>query len=95
MARSLQSLAAWEELAEDPFRGLRAGPATFSPFLFLAKKPSGKLHNSTKTSRTKSAHAEQNAKLLSVCVRPADFGFKSEFVAKVWQVECGWARRDA
>jgi hypothetical protein len=24
----------WEELAEDPFRGLRAGPATFSPFLF-------------------------------------------------------------
>jgi hypothetical protein len=25
---------AWEELAEDPFRGLRAGPAIFSPFLF-------------------------------------------------------------
>ena len=38
MARSLQSLGAWEELAEDPFRGLRAGPATFSPFLFPAKE---------------------------------------------------------
>jgi hypothetical protein len=35
MARGLHSLRAWEELAEDPFRGLRAGPVTFSPFLFL------------------------------------------------------------
>jgi len=36
MARILHSQKAWEELAEDPFRGLRAGPATFSPFLFPA-----------------------------------------------------------
>ena len=35
MAQVLHSQMAWEELAEDPFRGLRAGPATFSPFLFL------------------------------------------------------------
>jgi hypothetical protein len=35
MAQGLHSQTAWEELAEDPFRGLRAGPATFSPFLFL------------------------------------------------------------
>ena len=34
MAQGLHSEMAWEELAEDPFRGLRAGPATFSPFLF-------------------------------------------------------------
>ncbi len=34
LARSLHSQKEWEELAEDPFRGLRAGPATFSPFLF-------------------------------------------------------------
>ena len=35
MARCLQRLRAWEELAEDPFRGLRAGPADFSPFSLL------------------------------------------------------------
>jgi hypothetical protein len=35
MAQGLHSEKMWEELAEDPFRGLRAGPATFSPFLFL------------------------------------------------------------
>ena len=35
MAQNLHSSEAWEELAEDPFRGLRAGPADFSPFLFL------------------------------------------------------------
>jgi hypothetical protein len=34
MAKGLHTQMAWEELAEDPFRGLRAGPATFSPFLF-------------------------------------------------------------
>ena len=34
MAQGLHSEMAWEELAEDPFRGLRAGPAIFSPFLF-------------------------------------------------------------
>jgi hypothetical protein len=34
MAKRLHSLVAWEELAEDPFRGLRAGPADFSPFSF-------------------------------------------------------------
>ena len=34
LARSLHSQKEWEELAEDPFRGLRAGPVTFSPFLF-------------------------------------------------------------
>src|SRR5258708_18227674 len=34
LARSLHGQKAWEELAEDPFRGLRAGPVTFSPFLF-------------------------------------------------------------
>jgi hypothetical protein len=35
MAQGLHSQKTWEELAEDPFRGLRAGPVTFSPFLFL------------------------------------------------------------
>jgi len=35
LARGLHSQKAWEELAEDPFRGLRAGPVTFSPFLFF------------------------------------------------------------
>src|ERR1700720_3709312 len=35
LARSLHGQKAWEELAEDPFRGLRAGPVTFSPFLFF------------------------------------------------------------
>jgi hypothetical protein len=34
LARNLHSQKAWEELAEDPFRGLRAGPVTFSPFCF-------------------------------------------------------------
>jgi len=32
MASGLHLIRAWEELAEDPFRGLRAGPASFSPF---------------------------------------------------------------
>jgi hypothetical protein len=32
MAQVLHSQKVWEELAEDPFRGLRAGPVTFSPF---------------------------------------------------------------
>jgi len=36
VARILHTQKMWEELAEDPFRGLRAGPATFSPFLFPA-----------------------------------------------------------
>ena len=36
MAQGLHSEMAWEELAEDPFRGLRAGPASFSPFSFSA-----------------------------------------------------------
>jgi len=31
LVQRLQALGAWEELAEDPFRGLRAGPADFSP----------------------------------------------------------------
>jgi len=41
MAKGLHSQMAWEELAEDPFRGLRAGPVTYSPFLFppIRKKP--------------------------------------------------------
>lgn len=34
VARGLHSLWTWEELAEDPFRGLRAGPADFSPSSF-------------------------------------------------------------
>src|SRR6266566_3041136 len=34
LAGSLHGQKAWEELAEDPFRGLRAGPVIFSPFLF-------------------------------------------------------------
>jgi len=36
MAQVLHNQKVWEELAEDPFRGLRAGPVTFSPFLFPA-----------------------------------------------------------
>jgi len=35
MASNLLTIASWEKLAEDPFRGLRAGPANFSPFSFL------------------------------------------------------------
>ena len=35
MAQYLQVSAKWEELAEDPFRGLRAGPADFSPLFIL------------------------------------------------------------
>jgi len=35
MASGVQYVCAWEELAEDPFRGLRAGPASFSPFSLL------------------------------------------------------------
>jgi hypothetical protein len=31
VARRLHLVRAWEERAEDPFRGLRAGPASFSP----------------------------------------------------------------
>jgi hypothetical protein len=34
LVQRLHILKAWEERAEDPFRGLRAGPASFSPFLF-------------------------------------------------------------
>ena len=34
MARRLHYQKPWEKLAEDPFRGLRAGPANFSPFHF-------------------------------------------------------------
>jgi len=34
LVQRLQALGAWEELAEDPFRGLRAGPADFSPPYF-------------------------------------------------------------
>jgi len=34
LVQRLHILYAWEERAEDPFRGLRAGPASFSPFLF-------------------------------------------------------------
>ncbi len=36
MASRVHIVCAWEELAEDPFRGLRAGPASFSPFSFSA-----------------------------------------------------------
>ena len=36
LAQRLLILNAWEERAEDPFRGLRAGPASFSPFSFSA-----------------------------------------------------------
>jgi hypothetical protein len=38
MASGLHLLGAWEELAEDPFRGLRAGPADFSPSSFQVCK---------------------------------------------------------
>ena len=34
VASGLHPSKTWEELAEDPFRGLRAGPADFSPSLF-------------------------------------------------------------
>src|SRR5882762_8887295 len=45
LARSLHVQNAWEELAEDPFRGLRAGPVTFSPFLFFpASRDPERLH---------------------------------------------------
>jgi hypothetical protein len=35
MARGLLFSQVWGRRAEDPFRGLRAGPVRFSPFLFL------------------------------------------------------------
>jgi hypothetical protein len=71
LARSLHGQKAWEELAEDPFRGLRAGPVTFSPFLFphdelqrlaICKKP-----NNLKTAllnQRRSAFIEENSKAL-------------------------------
>jgi len=58
LVQRLPILNAWEERAEDPFRGLRAGPASFSPFSFpltqssflllttpLARLPGGKRSN--------------------------------------------------
>jgi hypothetical protein len=70
MARILQGQKMWEELAEDPFRGLRAGPATFSPFLFPANceprtrfnKPLKSLKKSS-ASKRRSAPIEENTKL--------------------------------
>jgi hypothetical protein len=71
LARSLHGQKAWEELAEDPFRGLRAGPVTFSPFLFphdesqrfgICKKP-----NNLKTAllnERRSVSIEENSKAL-------------------------------
>jgi len=35
MARRLQFFGPWGRRAEDPFRGLRAGPVRFSPILSL------------------------------------------------------------
>ena len=37
VAEYLHYLFVWEELAEDPFRGLRAGPADFSPLHFCRR----------------------------------------------------------
>jgi hypothetical protein len=67
MVRGLHNQKTWEELAEDPFRGLRAGPVTFSPFLCLpAKTPKNlkmaisdtrlQLHPSKKTRKSTKAH---------------------------------------
>src|SRR5262245_758421 len=39
LAHGLHLFRTWEELAEDPFRGLRAGPADFSPFSLLPRCP--------------------------------------------------------
>ena len=47
----------WEELAEDPFRGLRAGPADFSPFTSAAV--SRKPPDHTKTSNTPNYRTRQ------------------------------------
>ena len=49
LARCLQALDKWEGLAEDPFRGLRAGPADFSPLSFLASKKPFYLENRRKS----------------------------------------------
>jgi hypothetical protein len=55
MAQGLHSQKMWEELAEDPFRGLRAGPATFSPFLFLpSSKPQKGVNKLQKNSKWRS-----------------------------------------
>ncbi len=70
MAQDLHSQKMWEELAEDPFRGLRAGPATFSPFLFLptSESPNGLPLNSKKPQKwrfriqCRSAPTEEKAK---------------------------------
>jgi len=71
MARSLHRQKAWEELAEDPFRGLRAGPVTFSPFLFFpaSRNPetaSRRWSNPSKNSNLEEARSampnEQNSK---------------------------------
>ena len=37
MARDLQSYGQWGRRAEDPFRGLRAGPVRFLPFYLPAE----------------------------------------------------------
>jgi hypothetical protein len=53
MALNLLVIDPWEKLAEDPFRGLRAGPANFSPSLLpmVTRKASG-AHRPHHTPRT-------------------------------------------
>src|SRR5262245_930572 len=46
VASRLHYTQPWEELAEDPFRGLRAGPADFSPSCFRVCKTDPKARTS-------------------------------------------------
>src|SRR5262245_2628659 len=52
MAPRLHPPKTWEELAEDPFRGLRAGPADFSPFTSAAVSRKPPDHTKPPTPRT-------------------------------------------
>ena len=81
MASILHSQKVWEELAEDPFRGLRAGPATFSPFLFPANcEPSIgfaeplKSFTASTSSKGPSPHSEANTKPCVEFDEPAGVG---------------------
>jgi hypothetical protein len=64
MALILHSQKMWEELAEDPFRGLRAGPATFSPFCFLPPANPNKAFEMSNRAIRRSTRIEENTKLL-------------------------------
>jgi len=69
LAPCLHTVKTWEERAEDPFRGLRAGPASFSPFFISTDggkkflKSRGFPRTSAATERAEDARMGQNSHL--------------------------------